>query len=65
MRKTALTTLILLLFAFASLPAQNNEANEAYINAMKANDAAQRAKLLKDYLTKYAGQGTPTAFRAA
>ncbi len=58
MRKTALTTSILLLFAFASLPAQNNEANQAYIKAMTANDAAQRAKLLKDYLAKYAGQGT-------
>lgn len=58
MRKTVLTTFIIILFAFTSLPAQNNEANEAYIKAMTTPDAAQRAKLLKDYLTKYAGKGT-------
>ncbi|UCC40993.1 MAG: hypothetical protein JSV96_06055 [Candidatus Aminicenantes bacterium] len=58
MRKTVLTTLIILVTAFSSLPAQNNEANEAYIKAMTTSDVAQRAKLFKAYLTKYAGKGT-------
>ena len=58
MRKTVLTTFIIILFAFISLPAQNNEANEAYIKAMTTPDVAQRIPALKTWLTKYAGKGT-------
>jgi len=57
MKKTALTTLILILFISASLSAQV-AANDDYIKAMTTSDAAQRVKLLKDYLAKYAGKGT-------
>jgi len=57
MKKTALTTLIMILFISASLSAQV-AANDDYIKAMTTSDAAQRVKLLKDYLAKYAGKGT-------
>jgi tetratricopeptide (TPR) repeat protein len=58
MKKTAVTAFILLLSIYASLPAQDSGANEAYINAMKANNPEQRANLLKAYLVKYGGKGT-------
>lgn len=57
MKKTALTTLIMILFISASLPAQT-AANDDYIKAMTTPNAAQRVKLLKEYLAKYAGKGT-------
>ena len=57
MKKTVLTTLIMILFISASLSAQV-AANDDYIKAMTTSDAAQRVKLLKDYLAKYAGKGT-------
>lgn len=58
MKKTVITTLSLLLFTFTLLPAQTNSADEIYIKAMTANNPAERAALLKDYVTKYAGKGT-------
>ncbi len=58
MRKKVLTSLALFLLTFAFLPAQTTEANEAYIKAMTTPDPAQRAKLLKEYIAKYAGKGT-------
>jgi len=58
MRKTALTTFILILFSFTSLHAQNNEADQAYIKAMTTPDINQRIPLLKAWITKYAGKGT-------
>ncbi|NIO47993.1 MAG: hypothetical protein GTN73_00930 [Candidatus Aminicenantes bacterium] len=57
MKKTTLTTLIMILFISASLPAQT-PANDDYIKAMTTPNAAQRVKLLKEYLAKYAGKGT-------
>ncbi len=57
MKKTALTTLIIILFISASLSAQV-AANDDYIKAMTTSNAAQRVKLLKEYLAKYAGKGT-------
>jgi tetratricopeptide (TPR) repeat protein len=57
MKKTALTSLIMILFISASLSAQI-AANDEYIKAMTTPNAAQRVKLLKEYLAKYAGKGT-------
>lgn len=57
MKKTALTTLIMILFISSSLPAQI-EANQDYIKAMTTSIASQKVKLLKEYLAKYAGKRT-------
>ncbi len=57
MKKTALTTLIMILFISSSLPAQI-DANQDYIKAMSTSDTSQKVKLLKEYLAKYAGKGT-------
>ena len=57
MKKTALTALILILLISGSLPAQN-AANDDYIKAMTTTNPAQRARLLKEYVAKYAGQAT-------
>jgi tetratricopeptide (TPR) repeat protein len=57
MKKTVLTTLIMVLFISATLSAQNT-ANDDYIKAMTTPNADQRVKLLKEYLAKYAGKGT-------
>lgn len=59
MKKTALTALALILFTYASLPAQTDDANQAYIKAMTTQNVTERVKLLKEYLAKYAGRGTP------
>lgn len=52
------TTLILLFLGSLLTAGQTTEADEAYIKAMTAQSPAQRAQLLKDYITKYAGKGT-------
>lgn len=55
MRKTAMTTLVLILFTCSMLPAQNSEANDAYVKAMTTPDPNQKARLLKDFLSQYPG----------
>ena len=57
MKRTALTTLCLLLFLISTLPAQDTSVNDAYIKAMTTNDVNQRAQLLKDWLNTYGGKG--------
>ncbi|MFC2158611.1 hypothetical protein ACFLT9_12310 [Acidobacteriota bacterium] len=58
MKKTLLT-LLALIFAFTSLlPAQNAEADQAYIKAVTTQDPVQKVRLMKDYVNKYGGQGT-------
>jgi hypothetical protein len=57
MRKMGLIALAIIFF-ISSLPAQTETANEDYIKAMTTADPAQRANLLKEYLTRYAGKGT-------
>ena len=57
MKKTLLAALSIMLIFFISLPAQNS-ANDAYIKAMNSTDVNQRAKLLKDWVSKYEGQGS-------
>ncbi len=59
MKKTILCALALLLFSSLSLIAQDTAANDAYIQAMTANDIQERARLLKDWTTKYGGNGHP------
>jgi len=59
MKKTALTALALILFTYASLPAQTDDAKQAYIKAMTTKNVTERVKLLKEYLAKYVGRGTP------
>ncbi len=51
MKKTAFTTLIMILFISASLPAQT-VSNDDYIKAMTTSNAALRVKFLKEYLAK-------------
>lgn len=58
MKKTLWGILSLVLFASCSLFAQTENANETYIKAMTATNAAEQAKLLKEYIAKYAGKGT-------
>ncbi|MBN1224022.1 MAG: hypothetical protein JXB23_12315 [Candidatus Aminicenantes bacterium] len=58
MRKTVVITSILILFLCSLSAAQENPCDQAYIKAMTANDAAQRAKLLKDYLAQCEGKGS-------
>ncbi len=57
MKKTALTTLIMIFIISSSLPAQI-DSNQDYITAMTTSNAPQKVKLLKEYLAKYAGKGT-------
>jgi len=57
MRKTALTTLTLILFTFVTLYAQTGDANQDYIQAMSNQDPAQKSKLLKEWLKANAGKG--------
>ncbi len=50
-----MTTLVLILFTCSMLPAQNSEANDAYVKAMTTPDPNQKARLLKDFLSQYPG----------
>jgi len=54
MRKTAITTLTLLVFMCSSLGAQNAN-NETYIKAMTESDPNTKARLLKEYITNNPG----------
>lgn len=58
MKKTVLTTLVILLFISVYLSAQNSTADEEYIKAVTTQNVDQKVKLLKEYLTKYGGKGT-------
>jgi len=58
MKKTVLTTLVILLFISVSWSAQNTTADEEYIKAVTTQNIDQKVKLLKEYLTKYGGKGT-------
>ncbi|MFC2165455.1 hypothetical protein ACFLT2_10730 [Acidobacteriota bacterium] len=58
MRKTALTTTIVIFFLFSLSIAQENTCDQTYIKAMTAKDANQKAQLLKDYLAQCAGKGS-------
>ncbi|MFW6124115.1 MAG: hypothetical protein ACOC5G_02740 [Acidobacteriota bacterium] len=57
MKKTAVASIILVLFFCSLLPAQDSAAKEAYIKAMTTSDVNQKASLLKDWLSKYGGKG--------
>ncbi|UCE21632.1 MAG: hypothetical protein JSV46_05310 [Candidatus Aminicenantes bacterium] len=57
MRKTALTTLMLILFTFGTLYAQTGDPNQDYIQAMSEQNPTQKAKLLKEWLKANAGKG--------
>jgi tetratricopeptide (TPR) repeat protein len=53
-----ITLIAMLLFAFSVyLPAQSEDANQAYIKAVTTQDPAQKAQLLKDFINKYGGKG--------
>jgi tetratricopeptide (TPR) repeat protein len=58
MSKKGLILLTLTLFIFRFLPAQTNECDESYVKAMTTQSPAQRAQLLKDFLSKCAGKGS-------
>ncbi len=55
--KTVLLTTVTLILVFGSLSLAQSECDQLYIKAMTANSEAERAKLLKDFLAKCAGQG--------
>ena len=57
MRKIIVVLIALTLFLPSSFFAQS-EADQAYIKAMTSQDPGQKAQLLKEYIRKYAGQGT-------
>ncbi|MFO7866001.1 MAG: hypothetical protein R6V02_04210 [Candidatus Aminicenantes bacterium] len=57
MKKILLTSVMLTLFLFNILPAQE-KANEEYIEAMTTADINQKAQKLKQWIEKYKGQGT-------
>jgi tetratricopeptide (TPR) repeat protein len=57
MRKTALTTLTLILFTFVTLSAQTGDPDQDYIQAMSEQNPAQKAKLLKQWLKANQGKG--------
>jgi len=58
MKKTFLLTIAITLCLSGFLAGQGNPADEAYIKAMTAKDPAQKAQLLKEYLTKFGGKGS-------
>lgn len=58
MKKTVLTTLILILFTTSLAMSQSDEAHSAYLKAMGAPTLAQKIQLLKNYINKFKGQGT-------
>lgn len=58
MKKTVLTTFLVVLFISSVSLSQTSEAYDDYINAMAAPSLPQKIKLLKDYLAKYKGRGT-------
>jgi tetratricopeptide (TPR) repeat protein len=57
MRKTILTTITLILFVYVTLYAQTSETDQEYIKAMSAQDPAQKARLLKEWLKNNSGKG--------
>jgi len=58
MKKSVFIVCLCTLFLISSLPAQESEANQAYIKAVTTADPGQKAQLLKDYINTYAGKGT-------
>jgi tetratricopeptide (TPR) repeat protein len=56
MKRTTWTLVIIGLLASGWLAAQD-EASEAYIKAMTAQNQSQKAQLLKDFVSKYGGKG--------
>ncbi len=58
MRKSTLTLLTLIFLLTGLLHAQGTDANQDYIKAVTTKNPNQRIQLLKDYLSKYVGQGT-------
>jgi len=57
MKKTVVTSLILIALLFVSLYAQDTSANDAYVKAVTTKDPAQKFHLLKEFIDKYAGKG--------
>jgi len=58
MKKTVPATLALIFLLSSLVISQNDEAHNAYLQAMGASTLAQKIQLLKDYVNKYKGQGT-------
>jgi len=56
MKRTMLTLIVMLLLVSGWLAAQD-EASQAYIKAMTAQNQSQKAQLLKDFVSKYGGKG--------
>ncbi|MGD9346100.1 MAG: hypothetical protein PVH84_09580 [Candidatus Aminicenantes bacterium] len=58
MKKPALIVIALTLLLAIPVFSQENTCDQAYIKAMTTPDAAQRAKLLKEYLAQCGGKGS-------
>jgi len=57
MKKIVLTSFMLIVVVLASLYSQDISANDAYVKAVTTKDPAQKYRLLKDFIAKYAGKG--------
>jgi hypothetical protein len=55
--KRAVLIFVALTLLAGSLALAQSEADQAYIKAMQANSPQEKATLLKEYVTKYAGKG--------
>ncbi len=57
MRRTLLTTMVVILALTGFLAAQN-PADEAYLKAMQISDSCQKVQALKSFLAQHSGQGS-------
>jgi tetratricopeptide (TPR) repeat protein len=55
--KKAVMTIVLLSVFLSGICFAQSEGDQAYIKAMQANSPQEKAALLKDYVSKYAGKG--------
>jgi hypothetical protein len=55
--KKIVLTIVLLLVLLGGIGFAQSEGDQAYIKAMQANSPQEKATLLKDYISKYAGKG--------
>jgi len=55
--KRMLLTVVLMSLVLGGIAFAQNEADQVYIKAMQASSPVEKAKLLKDYISQYAGKG--------
>jgi len=55
--KRMLLTVVLMSLVLGGIAFAQSEADQVYIKAMQSNSPVEKAKLLKDYISQYAGKG--------